>query len=64
MSADPIQLRSDIDESGFWNVSLSWLAGNQQLTLPLSAEATMDSAAIRQWHDWLDTTMLCNIDVQ
>jgi hypothetical protein len=61
-NSDPIQLRSEIDESGFWSISLAWLAGNQQLSvLPLS-DSTMDPDSICRWRNWLEAVMLCNIE--
>lgn len=61
-TADPIQLRAEIDESGIWNGSLTWLAGNKQLALPPLAEPIMDSVSMRHWHDWLESIMLCNME--
>jgi eukaryotic-like serine/threonine-protein kinase len=61
-TADPIQLRAEIDESGIWNGSLTWLAGTKQLALPPLAEPIMDSVSMRQWHDWLESIMLCNLE--
>jgi len=61
-AGDPIQLRSEIDESGFWSLTLAWLAGNQQLSvLPLS-DSTTDPDSICRWRNWLEAVMLCNIE--
>lgn len=60
--ADAIQLRAEIDESGIWNGSLTWLAGNKQLVLPPLGEPVMDTVSMRQWHDWLESIMLCNME--
>lgn len=61
-TADPIQLRVEVDESGIWNGSLTWLAGNKQLMLPPLGDPVMDSISIRQWRDWLESIMLCNME--
>lgn len=60
--ADPIQMRVEVDESGIWNGSLTWLAGNKQLVLPPLGEPVMDSVSTRQWHDWLESIMMCNME--
>jgi serine/threonine protein kinase len=61
-TADPIQLRAELDESGIWSGALTWLAGNQTLVLPPLGEPVMDSVSMRQWHDWLESIMLCNVE--
>jgi serine/threonine protein kinase len=61
-TADPIQLHVEIDESGIWSGSLTWLAGNKQLFLPPLGEPIMDSVSMRQWRDWLESIMLCNLE--
>jgi eukaryotic-like serine/threonine-protein kinase len=62
-TADPVQLRVDVDESGVWSGALTWLAGNKQLAIPPLGDPVMDAVSMRQWRDWLESIMLCNTDV-
>ncbi|MEQ1826834.1 MAG: Hsp70 family protein [Pirellula sp.] len=59
-SSDPLQLRIEVDESGVWSSSLSWLAGNKQVPIPLLTEPLMDIVSTKRWRDWLESLMLCN----
>lgn len=59
-SADPLQLRVDIDESGLWSGTVAWPAGNDQIALAPLSVPLMDIVSIRQWRDWLESLMLCN----
>lgn len=59
---DPVQLRVEVNESGLWDASVTWLAGNKQLTIPPLGEPVMDGVSMRQWRDWLESVMLCNMD--
>ncbi len=61
--SDPLQLRLDIDESGIWSGSLTWLAGNRQFVIPPLSEPVMDIVSMRQWRDWLESLMLCNTEM-
>ncbi len=61
-TADPVQLRIEVDESGIWCGALTWLAGNKHLAIPPLAEPIMDAVSIRQWRDWLESIMLCNME--
>jgi hypothetical protein len=58
--ADPLQLRVDIDESGLWNATVAWPAGNDQIPIAPLNEPLMDIVSIKQWRDWLESLMLCN----
>ncbi len=58
--SDPLQLRIDIDNSGIWSGSLTWLAGNKQLSIPPLIEPLMDVVSTKRWRDWLESLMLCN----
>jgi serine/threonine protein kinase len=62
-TADPIQLRVEVAPSGLWDASLTWLAGNKQLAIPPLGEPVMDSVSMRQWRDWLESLMLCNMEL-
>ena len=59
-TSDPLQLRLDVDESGLWSGSLTWLAGNKQLPIPPLMEPLMDLVSMKRWRDWLESLMLCN----
>jgi serine/threonine protein kinase len=59
-SADPLQLRIEIDESGLWSGAIAWPAGNDQVALSPLSIPMMDVVSIRQWRDWLESLMLCN----
>jgi molecular chaperone DnaK (HSP70) len=58
--SDPLQLRIDIDNSGIWSGTLTWLAGNKQLSIPPLTEPLMDIVSTKRWRDWLESLMLCN----
>ena len=60
IGSDPLQLRIDIDNSGIWSGSLTWLAGNKQLSIPTLTEPLMDVVSTKRWRDWLESLMLCN----
>ena len=60
LESDPLQLRIDIDTSGIWSGSLTWLAGNKQLSIPLLTDPLMDVVSAKRWRDWLESLMLCN----
>jgi len=57
---DPMQLRMEVDESGIWSGSLTWLAGNKQIPIPPLTEPSMDFVSRQRWRDWLESLMLCN----
>ncbi len=59
-NSDPLQLRIEVDGSGLWNGSLTWLAGNRQVPIPQLMEPLMDAVSTRRWRDWLESLMLCN----
>jgi serine/threonine protein kinase len=59
--ADPLQLSVETDSSGLLTTSLTWLAGNKQLVAAPLEVPMMDAISMRQWRDWLDSIMLCNI---
>jgi hypothetical protein len=59
--ADPLQLSVETDSSGLLTTSLTWLAGNKQLVAAPLEVPMMDAISMRQWKDWLDSIMLCNI---
>ncbi len=56
----PLQLRVELDSSGLSVVQLGWLAGNSQINVPQLAEPMMDAVAIKQWHDWIETLLMCH----
>ena len=58
--SDPLQLRIEVDESGLWCGSLTWLKGNQQIQIPFLTEPLMDIVSTKRWRDWLESLMLCN----
>ncbi len=60
LESDPLQLRIDIDNSGIWSGTLTWLAGNKQLSIPPLTEPLMDIVSTKRWRDWLESLMLCN----
>ena len=62
-TADPLQLRIEVDESGVWTGTVTWLAGNKQWVAPPLGEAVMDPVSKRQWRDWLESIMLCNMEM-
>lgn len=62
VNPDPVQLRVEVDESGLWNGSVTWLSGNKQLPVPPLGEPGMDNVSMRQWRDWLESIMLCNME--
>lgn len=59
-SSDPLQLRLEVDESGFWQGIVIWPGGNNQIPVSPLNEPLMDVVSIRQWGDWLESLMLCN----
>ncbi|AMV33090.1 Serine/threonine-protein kinase PknB [Pirellula sp. SH-Sr6A] len=59
-SSDPLQLRLEVDESGFWQGLIHWPGGNSQVPVSPLNEPLMDVVSIRQWGDWLESLMLCN----
>lgn len=59
-NSDPLQLRIDVDNSGIWSGSLTWLAGNKQTAIPQLTEPLMDVVSTKRWRDWLESLMLCN----
>jgi eukaryotic-like serine/threonine-protein kinase len=60
--SDPLQLRLEVDESGIWSSSLTWLAGNKQIQIPQLAQPQMDIVSTKRWRDWLESLMLCNTE--
>lgn len=58
--SDPLQLRIEIDESGIWQGSLTWLAGNKQIPIPQLSYPQMDIVSTKRWRDWLESLLLCN----
>lgn len=62
LSADPLQLNMETDASGMLNSSITWLAGNKQLTVPPLGIPTMDALSMRHWRDWLESLMLCSTE--
>ena len=58
--ADPLQLTMETDASGMLNSSITWLAGNKQLSVPPLGIPTMDAISLRHWRDWLESLMLCS----
>ena len=60
IGSDPLQLRVDIDASGIWSGSLTWLAGNKQIPISPLTEPLMDIVSTQRWRDWLESLMLCN----
>lgn len=56
----PLQLSLELDGSGLLSCKLTWLAGNSQQIVPPLAEPTLDPVTIQQWHDWIETLMLCS----
>ncbi|MCY3006792.1 MAG: Hsp70 family protein [Planctomycetota bacterium] len=58
--ADPLQLTMETDANGMLNSSITWLAGNKQLSLPPLGIPTMDAISMRHWRDWLESLMLCS----
>ena len=61
-TADPLQLNLETDTNGMLNSSITWLAGNQQRTVPPLGIPTMDTISLRHWHDWLESLMLCSTE--
>jgi eukaryotic-like serine/threonine-protein kinase len=60
LGSDPLQLRVEIDASGIWSGSLTWLAGNKQIPISPLTEPLMDIVSTKRWRDWLESLMLCN----
>ncbi len=58
--ADPLQLTMETDTNGMLNSTITWLAGNKQLTVPPLGIPTMDAISLRHWRDWLESLMLCS----
>jgi serine/threonine protein kinase len=58
--ADPLHLTMETDTNGMLNCSITWLAGNKQLSLPPLGIPTMDAISMRHWRDWLESLMLCS----
>lgn len=58
--SDPLQLRIEVDESGIWHGSLTWLAGNKQISIPQLSYPQMDVVSTKRWRDWLESLLLCN----
>jgi serine/threonine protein kinase len=63
-TADPLQLNLETDNNGMLNTSITWLAGNKQLTVPPLGVPTMDSLSMRHWRDWLESLMIGSADVE
>ncbi len=58
---DPLQLLVEVDPTGLFHAKLTWLRKNLQATIPTLADPMMDHLMVRQWRDWLETVMLCNM---
>jgi molecular chaperone DnaK (HSP70) len=56
--ADPLQLSLETDLNGMLNSTITWLAGNKQLSVPPLGVPTMDAVSMRHWRDWLESLML------
>lgn len=50
----------ETDTNGMLNSTITWLAGNKQLTVPPLGIPTMDAISLRHWRDWLESLMLCS----
>ena len=58
--ADLLQLTMETDPSGMLNCSITWLAGNKQLSILPLGIPTMDATSLRHWRDWHESLMLCS----
>jgi molecular chaperone DnaK len=60
-ATDPLQLRIDLDSSGMWSGTVTWLAKNTTTTLSSLNENTMDEQTIRRWREWVESLILCHL---
>ncbi|MBN8601223.1 MAG: Hsp70 family protein [Planctomycetes bacterium] len=56
---DPCQLRLQIDESGLWNGTVTWVNGQQTVPIPITSESPMTNEQAERWKSWLETILLC-----
>jgi len=61
-ATDPLQLRIDLDSSGLWSGTATWLAKNATITLDSLTENSMDAATIRRWREWVESLILCHLE--
>ncbi len=61
-ATDPLQLRIDLDSSGMWSGTATWLAKNSTFTLELLTENSIDDFTIRRWREWVESLILCNLE--
>jgi eukaryotic-like serine/threonine-protein kinase len=61
---DPLQLRLDLDSSGLWSGTATWLAKNATITLDSLTENSIDDPTIRRWREWVESLILCNLEVR
>jgi molecular chaperone DnaK (HSP70) len=60
---DPLQLRIDLDSSGLWSGTITWLAKNSTNTLDSLTDNSIDDPTIRRWREWVESLILCNLEV-
>ena len=58
----PLQLRIDVDSSGLWHGSITWLAQNITRVIPSLEENTIDESTRRQWKEWVESLLLCRLE--
>ncbi len=61
-ATDPLQLRIDLDSSGLWNGTATWLAKNSTTVIDSLTENAMDESTIRRWREWVESLILCCLE--
>jgi len=61
-ATDPLQLRIDLDSSGLWSGTATWLAKNETITLISLTENLMEAATIRSWREWVESLILSQLE--